>query len=144
MTARDSELNRDPELMGDLDAAMQTRKELGETYEREIIDSFLAKVEQRIAGIVDKRVRRQLAERQVVVAGGGRSPHPPSGRGPGPAFALAALSLVLAIPLSAIAAVHTGLPGLLICWGGIVGVNACYAGRDALRRGDDRDDGDLA
>ncbi|WP_107081818.1 hypothetical protein [Streptomyces sp. SBT349] len=124
-------MNHDSDLRRDLDAAVQTRKELGETYEAELIESFLEKVEQRIDTTVDKRVRRQLAEQQMVIARGGRS----SQSGPGPAFGLAALSLVLAIPLSAIAVTQAGLAGLLICWGGIVGVNACYAGRDLLRRG---------
>ncbi|MDT0346849.1 hypothetical protein [Streptomyces litchfieldiae] len=136
MSGRESDLNRDSDLRGDLDAAVQTRKELGETYEAELVESFLEKVEQRIDSTVDKRVRRQLAEQQMVIARGGR---PPQGgaenHGPGAAFGLAALSLVLAIPLSAIAAVQTGLAGLLICWGGIVGVNACYVGRNVLRRG---------
>ncbi|RKN37371.1 hypothetical protein [Streptomyces hoynatensis] len=123
---RDPELNHDTDLRGDLDAAVETRKELGPAYESELVESFLEKVEQRIDGTVDKRVRRQLAEQQMVIARGGRSA---SGepQGPGAAFGLAALSLVLAIPLSAIAAVQVGLAGLLVCWGGIVGVNACYA-----------------
>ncbi|RBM08982.1 hypothetical protein [Streptomyces sp. PT12] len=136
MSGRDADLNQDSDLKRDLEAAVQTRKELGETYETELVESFLEKVEQHIDSTVDKRVRRQLAEQQMVIARGGRSPAAgDEGGGPGPAFGLAALSLVLAIPLSAIAAVQTGLAGLLICWGGIVGVNACYAGRDVLRRG---------
>ncbi|MDT0309399.1 hypothetical protein RM780_20900 [Streptomyces sp. DSM 44917] len=140
-SGRDSDLARDTDLRKDLDAAVQTRRELGETYEPELVESFLEKVEQRIAATVDKRVRRQLAEHQMVVARGGR---PPAGggegvQGPGAAFGLAALSLVLAIPLSAIAAVQTNLAGLLVCWGGIVGVNACYAARHiVIQRDPDR------
>ncbi|MET2714368.1 hypothetical protein ABXV03_01330 [Streptomyces harbinensis] len=128
----------DPELATDLDAAVQTRKELGDAYESELIASFLEKVEQRIDTAVDKRVRRQVAEQQMVVARGGRpegGPRTGAGyEGPGAAFGLAAVSLVLAIPLSAIAAVNLGLPGLLVCWGGIVGVNACFTVGMALRR----------
>ncbi|WP_326600587.1 hypothetical protein [Streptomyces sp. NBC_01803] len=136
MSGRDPELNHDSDLRRDLDAAVQTRKELGETYESELIDSFLEKVEQRIDASVDKRVRRQLAEQQMVIARGGRpaSPGGSESHGPGAAFGLAALSLVLAIPLSAIAAVQTGLAGMLICWIGIVGVNACYAGGKLFNR----------
>nr|WP_318842202.1 hypothetical protein [Streptomyces marincola] len=143
MSGRESELNRDSGLRRDLDAVVQTRKELGEAYESELVESFLEKVEERIDTTVEKRVRRQLAEQQMVIARGGR---PTQGtddsRSPGPAFGLAALSLVLAIPLSAIAAVQTGLAGLLVCWGGIVGVNACYAARGLLRQGRDADDWD--
>ncbi|MDB1087200.1 hypothetical protein PJ985_06405 [Streptomyces sp. ACA25] len=127
--------SRDPELKKDLDAAVQTRKELGDTYESEVVDSFLEKVGQRIDSTVDQRVRRQLAEQQLVL--GRRGPGgPPAGesRGPGPAFGLAALSLVLAVPLSAVAATQAGLPGLLVCWAGIVGVNVCYAHAGEFRR----------
>ncbi|MGW8374610.1 hypothetical protein [Streptomyces sp. ODS28] len=123
---------RDPELKRDLDASLQTRKELGPEYERELVDSFLGKVEERVDGIVDKRVRRQLAEQQMVVARGGAHPAPrPRGyaEGLGARLGMAIASLVLAIPLSAIAVVNAGLPGLLICWAGIVGVNAAAGGR---------------
>ncbi|MFF2376336.1 hypothetical protein ACFVUW_18330 [Streptomyces xiamenensis] len=133
----------DPELAHDLDAAVQTRKELGSTYESELIESFLEKVEQRIDATVDKRVRRQVAEQQMVVARGGR----PEGirrsgsvlEGPAGAFALAVVSLVLAVPLSAIAAANLGLAGLVVCWGGIVGINACYTIGGSLRRPDHSD-----
>ena len=126
---------RDPELKRDLDASLQTRKELGPEYERELVDSFLGKVEERIDGIVDKRVRRQLAEQQMVVARGGAHPAPRPrpqvhGEGMGARLGLAVASLVLAVPLSAIAAVNAGLPGLLISWAGIVGVNAAAGGRN--------------
>ncbi|AKG43248.1 membrane protein [Streptomyces xiamenensis] len=133
----------DPELAHDLDAAVQTRKELGATYESELIESFLEKVEQRIDTAVDKRVRRQVAEQQMVVARGGRPEgirRPGSAlEGPGGAFALAVVSLVLAVPLSAIAAANLGLAGLVVCWGGIVGINACFTIGGSLRRPDNGD-----
>lgn len=121
---------------------MQTRKELGAAYEAELVESFLEKVEQRIDATVEKRLRRQLAEQQMVIARGGRAPQGAESQGPGPAFGLAALSMVLAIPLSAIAAVQTGLAGLLVCWGGIVGVNACYAWGRIFRRHEEPSGGD--
>ncbi|MGH3313514.1 MAG: hypothetical protein ACRDP3_23490 [Streptomyces sp.] len=123
---------RDPELTRDLSATLHTRKELGQEYEEELIASFLEKIDKRLETVVDKRVRRQLAEQQMVVARGSTrpqsagSPSYPDNMG---ARLLGVASLVLAIPLSAIAAVNTGLPGLLICWGGIVAVNAVQASR---------------
>ncbi|WP_062216409.1 hypothetical protein [Streptomyces sp. NBRC 109706] len=137
-SGRDPELNRDSDLKRDLEAAVQTRRELGEGYESELVDSFLEKVEQRIDSTVDKRVRRQVAEQQMVIARGGRPPGSADTQGPGVAFGLAALSLVLAIPLSAIAAAQTGLAGLLVCWTGVVGVNACFLGHTLLRGGDEQ------
>jgi hypothetical protein len=138
MSSRDPRHDRDTELGGDLkndlDAAVQTRKELGAAYEAELVESFLEKVEQRIDATVEKRLRRQLAEQQMVIARGGRAPQGTEPRRPGPAFGLAALSMVLAIPLSAIAAAQAELSGLLVCWGGIVGINACYAWGRIFRR----------
>ncbi|GAA1245032.1 MULTISPECIES: hypothetical protein [Streptomyces] len=119
---------RDAELKKELDATLHARRELGEEYESALVDSFLDKVEQRLDGAVDRRVRRQLAEQQMVVARGARSP---SGDGDswGERFGFGIVSLVLAIPLSAIAVVNADLPGLLIAWTGIVGVNALHAVR---------------
>ena len=135
---------RDPELKRDLDATLQTRKELGPEYENELVDSFVGKVEQRIDAVIDKRVRRQLAEQQMVVARNGSRPAQSGGQaysypdGIGARLGLAIASLVLAIPLSAIAVANAGLPGLLICWGGIVGVNAVQASRSWFGLKEDR------
>ncbi|MEV0374092.1 hypothetical protein AB0I10_30520 [Streptomyces sp. NPDC050636] len=118
----------DPELRKELDATLQTRKELGSEYESELVEAFLDKLDKD----VDRRVRRQLAEQQMQVA---RGAHPPrrggGGGGAGTGFAerfgFATVSLVLAVPLSAIAAVNAGLTGLLVSWAGIVGVNAVHS-----------------
>lgn len=126
------ELSR-TELQQDLDAAVQTRKELGPEYEAEIVDSFLARIDARL----DARVEQRVAER---VAGHGPSPrHPGHGR----SFSrLPAISLVLAIPLSAVGGGTGGMIGLLAAWAGIVGVNVAAAlgarqeDRDARRRRD--------
>ena len=125
---------RDPELTEELDATLQTRRELGPEYEEELIASFLEKIDQRLETVVDKRMRRQMAEQQMAVARGARARRRgsallPGGHGP---RLLAVASLVLAVPLSAIAAVNTGFAGLLVCWGGIVAVNAVQANRSWL------------
>ncbi|MBB0231830.1 hypothetical protein [Streptomyces calidiresistens] len=61
--------NRNPELKKDLDAAVQTRKELGENYETALVESFLEKLDDRldetVERAVDKRLRRRLAEQQL-------------------------------------------------------------------------------
>ena len=136
---------RDPELMRELDATLQTRRELGKEYEDELIASFLEKVEQRLDGVVDKRVRRQMAEQQMIVARGSSRPQdagsPSYPDGLAARIGLAVASLVLAIPLSAIAAVNTGLSGLLVCWAGIVAVNGAQASRSWFRSGHTKDEG---
>lgn len=113
----------DADLKKELDATLHARRELGEEYDSALVDSFLAKVEQRIDGAVDRRVRRQLAEQQMVVARSSSAPGPGASGGWGDRFGFAVVSLILAIPLSAIGVVNAGLPGLFVTWAGIVGVN---------------------
>ncbi|MFI6039538.1 hypothetical protein ACIBBD_36525 [Streptomyces sp. NPDC051315] len=121
MDARDSELKKE------LNATLQARRELGEEYEPALVDSFLEKVDQRIDGAVERRVRRQFAEQQMVAARDGRSSGATDSWGE--RFGFGIVSLVLAVPLSAIGAGTAHLPGLLASWAGIVGVNVVQAAR---------------
>ncbi|MGW0829418.1 hypothetical protein [Streptomyces prunicolor] len=118
----------DVELKKELNATLQARRELGDEYESALVDSFLEKVDQRIDGAVERRVRRQLAEQQLVVARGSRGPKAANDSW-GERFGFGIVSLVLAIPLSAIGGGIAHLPGLLVAWAGIVGVNAVQAAR---------------
>ncbi|MFH8796403.1 hypothetical protein [Streptomyces sp. NPDC017941] len=124
------EAPHDAELKKELDAALHARKDLGEEYESALVDSFLEKVEQRLDGTIDRRMRRHMAEQQMVVARGARTPD--SGVDSwGERFGFGIVSLILAIPLSAIGVVNAGLSGLFVTWFGIVGVNAVHAARGA-------------
>ncbi|MFF8944179.1 hypothetical protein ACF1A5_18305 [Streptomyces sp. NPDC014864] len=118
---------RDLELKKELDATLQTRRELGEEYESALVDSFLEKIDQRIDGAVERRVRRQLAEQRMTGARDSRAPGAADSWGE--RFGFGIVSLVLAIPLSAIGGGVAHLPGLLVAWAGIVGVNAFQAVR---------------
>ncbi|MER7486372.1 hypothetical protein ABTY20_10820 [Streptomyces sp. NPDC126497] len=118
---------RDTELKKELDASLQARRELGEEYESALVDSFLEKVDQRIDGAVERRVRRQFAERQMTAARDSRSPRATDTWGE--RFGFGIVSLVLAVPLSAIGGGVGKLPGLLVAWLGIVGVNIVQAVR---------------
>ncbi|MER5984796.1 hypothetical protein [Streptomyces sp. NPDC001787] len=122
---------RDHELKKELDATLQARGELGAEYESALIDSFLEKVEQRLDTTLDRRVRRHLAEQRVTVARGSRTPQPLGSFGE--RFGFGVISLVLAIPLSAIGVANAGLKGLVVAWLGIVGVNALQAARGGWR-----------
>jgi hypothetical protein len=123
MTGMDA---RDADFKKELNATLQARRELGEEYESALVESFLEKVDQRIDGAIDRRVRRQLAEERMVVARGARSPRATDSWGE--RFGFGIVSLVLAIPLSGIGTV-AGLPGLLATWLGIVGVNVAQVAR---------------
>lgn len=87
---------------------MAARQELGADYEPEIIDAFLEKVDARIAARIDA----------VPVP---QAPLPPKDDPGG--LALAIVSVVAGIPITAIAANQEGTIAIIICWGGIVGVN---------------------
>ncbi|XKK64543.1 hypothetical protein HFP71_22515 [Streptomyces sp. ARC32] len=134
---------RDADLKKDLDATLRTRRELGEEYESALVDSFLEKVDQRIDGAVERRVRRQLAEQQMTTARDSRSPKPTDTFGE--RFGFGIVSLVLAITLSAIGGGVAHLPGMLVAWAGIVGVNVVQVARtnpDLFGRRRRRDRGD--
>ena len=118
---------RDTELKKELNATLQARRELGDDYESALVDSFMEKVDQRIDGAVERRLRRQLAEQQMVAARDSRSSRATDSWGE--RFGFGIVSLVLAIPLSAIGAGTGHLPGLIVSWIGIVGVNAVQAVR---------------
>ncbi|MEU8469856.1 hypothetical protein AB0F30_18340 [Streptomyces sp. NPDC029006] len=118
---------RGTDLGRDLDATVRARRELGDDYDSVLVDSFLEKVEQRIGDAVDRRVRRRLAEQDMAAARGTRRPKPADSWAERYGFAL--ITLVLAIPLSAIAAAFAGLSGMVVTWVGIVGVNAVQAVR---------------
>ncbi len=88
-------------------------------------------------------MRRQLAEQQMATARDSRSPRPTDSFGE--RFGFGIVSLVLAVPLSAIGGGVADLPGLLVAWAGIVGVNVVQAARTTpglfgRRRHADKDD----
>ncbi|MFC5722149.1 hypothetical protein ACFP1Z_18455 [Streptomyces gamaensis] len=111
------------ELRKELDATLATRAELGTEYEPALAEGFLEQVDDKLDEVIARKVRRRLAEERMAAA---------RGAGPGTGtfgerFGFAAVTLVLAVPLSAIAAVNAQLSGLLVTWAGIVAVNAVHA-----------------
>ncbi|MCX5198882.1 hypothetical protein OOK31_34205 [Streptomyces sp. NBC_00249] len=112
------------ELKKELAATLDARRELGPEYEAALVESFVEKI--------DTQVRRRLAEERLLTARGGTQPGWAAEGGLAERFGFAVVTLVLAIPLSAIGAAQAGLGGLLVAWGGIVGVNLAHR----LRRGD--------
>lgn len=92
----------------DLHAAIEARKELGPELEPQVIDSFVDRIERRLA---ESRAARPASHGQ---------------RRDGGSFVLALVSLVMAIPITAIAATHGGIAAMLVVWAGIVLVNLAY------------------
>ena len=78
----------------ELRSAIEARKELGDEMEPAVIDAFVARIEQRLAdrGAEDERaLKRRRGHQKEMVLG----------------------SMAISIPLLAIAAVFTGLPGVV-------------------------------
>ena len=93
----------------ELEAALEARKELGADMEPTLVDSFV------------ERIERRLAE--------ARATKPARKDDSGHTLALAILSLLAAIPITGIAATHGGIVALVVVWAGIVLVNLAYARR---------------
>lgn len=108
------------ELKKELAATLDARRELGPEYEAALLDSFVEKV--------DTQVRRRLAEERLSAARPQRSAEPVDGNF-GERFGFAIITLVLAIPLSAIGAAEANLSGLIVAWVGILGVNYVHAAK---------------
>ncbi|MET7288529.1 hypothetical protein [Streptomyces sp. NPDC005573] len=118
---------RHADLTKDLDATVRARRELGEEYDSALVDSFLEKVEQRIDDTVDRRVRRLLAEQRMTHVRGGRGQDAAGSWFERYGFAL--VSLIVAIPLSAIGGAFGDMAGIVATWIGVIGVNAAQAVR---------------
>lgn len=99
----------------ELEAVLETRRELGAELEPALVDSFAERIER----VVEARVRAQY-EVELERAEAAR-------HGRGSQLALAIVSVTMAIPLTAIAVSFAGLPGMLAVWVGIVLVNFAMA-----------------
>ena len=112
------------EVRKDLRAAVAARQELGPEYEAELIDSFLEKLDARVAQVPPAAPAKPVKESRESDPGG---------------LALAIVSVVMGVPITAIAATQEGTIAVIVCWGGLVGINlarsiARFAGRPDYRR----------
>ena len=87
----------DAVLREELRSAIEARRELGEEMEPAVIDAFVARIEQRLGEGADEReralTRRRNHQKEMVLG-----------------------SMGVAVPMLAIAAIFTGLPGIIaIC-----------------------------
>jgi len=117
--------NPDPELRRDAEAALAARAELGPAYEDHLA-----------AGLAD-RVEELVAYRTAELRHGDETATEDRAdfrRGNSHRFVLGIVSLGAGIPISAISAGAADLPGLMVAWAGIVGVNAVFAWGNRGRR----------
>lgn len=110
------------DLRKDLRAAAAARQELGPEYEDAIIDSFLEKLDAREAQRHGREAELRREDQVLEAMGLKRR----EGSDPG-GLALAIISVVAAIPITAIAADMVGLVGMVVSWAGLVGINYARA-----------------
>ena len=99
----------------EIEAVLETRRELGGSYDAELVDAFAERVERAIAtrsGAVSTRDKQQA---KLVREAGQRQ------------MVLGFVSLGTGIPITAIAGGTADLPGIIVAWAGIVGVNLAHA-----------------
>ncbi|NUW38851.1 hypothetical protein [Nonomuraea rhodomycinica] len=99
----------------DLQATFDARRDLGPEYEAALVESFADRLDPTIAA----RVQAEL-HRQGPFAGRARRTGPPL-------VPLALGSMGIGVPLTAIAAVNTGLVGLAVTWLAIAVINVAGA-----------------
>lgn len=103
----------------DFRAALRTAHELGPDYERHVIEGFLERVGASIDARVDERMRELTRHRRGADA-----------RRSGGQTGLAIWSMVLGIPLTAVAASNSGTLAVIVVWIAIAAINVA----NALRR----------
>jgi hypothetical protein len=101
----------------DWSAALGARRELGDEYDQAFVENFL----DRVSTEIDSRVDIRLAQMAVAP--------PVSMRRRRRGSSLAFMSMILGIPLTAIAGSAAHAAGLAIVWGGIVAVNIANSWR---------------
>lgn len=111
------------EVRKDLRAAVAARQELGAEYESELIESFLEKLDARTAHDQLAKPAKPVKESRESDPGG---------------LALALVSVVMGIPITAIAATQEGTIAVVVCWGGLVGINLARSISRIAGRSDDR------
>lgn len=117
--AEEEELDR-----SELEAVLETRRELGASYDAALVDSFADRIEAAVAARVADEVASGQRRDAARTSAGPRQ------------LALGIVSAVMGVPVSAITlaiaggedgAGASGLIALLIGWGGLVGINVAHA-----------------
>jgi len=110
-------------LAADLRATVAARHELDPMYEAALVESFLERVDARVAD----RVRAEVASKQRW----DRAARPK----PALQFTLSVVSLLVGVPVTGFVA-DDGLAVIIAAWGGIVAVNLSFAWSQRRRRRD--------
>ena len=115
----DEELERSHLERGELEAVLETRRELGASYDAALVDSFADRIEAAVLARTAQEVSVRHREARDRASAGPRQ------------LALGIVSCVAGIPVTAISlgveGGATGLAAMLVGWGGLVAVNVAHA-----------------
>ena len=100
---------------GDIEAALETRRELGARYDAELVDGFAERIERAVERRAAERGELQQRRTAAVAGAGARQ------------LALGIISLVAFIPISIVLGVNDQFLALLVTLARIVAVNAAHA-----------------
>jgi hypothetical protein len=98
----------------DLAASLAARRELGPDYDAAFVDAVAERIQQ--ASAVRRPVTAEIEKGERAMA-----------------LTVACVSLGVSIPVSAIAAIQTGLAGLTVVWLALVAINVAFALRPRRR-----------
>ena len=99
----------------DIEAALETRRELGARYDAELVDGFAERIERAVERRVADRTTLEQRRTASVAGAGGRQ------------LALGIISLVAFIPISIVLGLNDQGFALLMALGAILGVNVAHA-----------------
>ncbi|HZO68388.1 MAG TPA: hypothetical protein VFB74_25620 [Kribbellaceae bacterium] len=114
----------------ELQAALGARRDLGEEYENEVLDSFVEKMDARIAERVDQALAvrsQQQAAQQYYPSQPPQPAQPAKQKGDSASTWVAIASLGCGIPITAVAASESGIIGMMVAWAGIATINLAHA-----------------
>ena len=99
----------------EIEAVLETRRELGASYDAALVDSFA------------DRIERAVQRRAAMVVSGSDLSRRHADRAGKRQLALGIVSLVGGVPISITLGVTDNLAALLVSWAGIVGVNVAHS-----------------
>lgn len=105
----------------DIEAVLETRRELGAEMEPAVVDSFADRVEAAIQSRVSAELKARKRDQEVQKVDANRQ------------MVLGIVTAGVAIPLTAISLAVSGLPAMLVVWIGLVAINMAYALRKGRR-----------
>jgi hypothetical protein len=99
----------------EIEAVLETRRELGLRYDAELVDGFADRIEAEVTRRVGEQL--ELQQRRVAALSGGGQRQ----------LALGIITLVAFIPISIVLGVNGEFIALLVTIAGLVGVNLAHA-----------------